>query len=51
MPVNATNNKYGWKAPDFNLLDISGKKMSFNEISGVQTALYCFATSCVSSKR
>ena len=30
MPVNATNNKFGWIAPDFNLLDVSGKKLSLN---------------------
>ena len=34
MPVNATNDKFGWKAPNFNLLDVSGTKLSFNEISG-----------------
>ena len=30
MPVNATNDKFGWLAPDFNLLDVSGKKLSLN---------------------
>ena len=34
MPVNATNDKFGWKATDFSLLDVSGKKLSLNEISG-----------------
>ena len=42
MPVNATNNKFGWIAPDFNLLDVSGKKLSLNEISGSNGTVIAF---------
>ena len=42
MPVNATNDKFGWIAPDFNLLDVSGKKLSLNEISGSNGTVIAF---------
>ena len=42
MPVNATNDKFGWLAPDFNLLDISGKKLSLNDISGSNGTVVAF---------
>ena len=32
MPVNATNDKLGWEAPNFNLLDVSGKILSLNQL-------------------
>ena len=42
MPVNATNDKFGWIAPDFNLLDVSGKKLSLNEILGSNGTVIAF---------
>ena len=42
MPVNATNDKFGWIAPDFNLLYVSGKKLSLNEISGSNGTVIAF---------
>ena len=42
MPVNATNDKFGWLAPDFNLLDVSGKKLSLNEITGSNGTVIVF---------
>ena len=42
MPVNATNDKFGWLAPDFNLLDVSGKKLSLNDISGSNGTVIAF---------
>ena len=42
MPVNATNDKFGWLAPDFNLLDIGGKKLSLNEIAGSNGTVIAF---------
>ena len=42
MPVNAINHNFGWKAPDFKLLDISGEKMSLNEISGSNGTVIAF---------
>ena len=42
MPVNAVNDKFGWIAPDFNLLDVSGKKLSLNEILGSNGTVIAF---------
>ena len=42
MPVNATNVKFGWLAPNFNLLDVSGNKLSLNEISGSNGTVIAF---------
>ena len=42
MPVNAANDKFGWIAPDFNLLDVSGKKLSLNEILGSNGTVIAF---------
>lgn len=42
MPVNASNDKLGWIAPEFNLLDISGKVLSYNQISGANGTVIAF---------
>ena len=42
MPVNATNNKLGWQAPEFELLDVSGDILSFNEITGLNGTVIAF---------
>ncbi len=42
MPVNALNNKFGWIAPDFNLLDVSGKKISLNQAKGSNGTVIAF---------
>tara|TARA_B100000965_G_C19417715_1_gene680709 strand:- start:340 stop:894 length:555 start_codon:yes stop_codon:yes gene_type:complete len=42
MPVNATNDNFGWIAPDFNLLDVSGKRLSLNEVSGSNGTVIAF---------
>ncbi len=42
MSVNAANDKLGWKAPEFNLLDISGKILSLNAITGVNGTVIAF---------
>ena len=42
MPVNATNEKLGWKAPNFNLLDVSGKKLSLNDVKGDNGTVIAF---------
>ena len=42
MPVNATNEKLGWLAPKFKLLDVSGKILSINEISGLNGTVIAF---------
>ena len=42
MPVNATNDKLGWIAKDFNLLDVSGKKLSLNKILGSNGTVIAF---------
>ena len=42
MPVNATNDKLGWRAPEFKLLDVCGKKLSLNEIRGSNGTVIAF---------
>ena len=42
MPVNATNDKLGWLAPEFKLLDISGKISTFNELKGENGTVIAF---------
>ena len=42
MPVNATNDKLGWIAPEFKLLDVSGNHLSLNEISGKNGTVIAF---------
>ena len=42
MPVKASNNKLGWLAPDFNLLDIDGNFKSFNQLSGKNGTVVAF---------
>ena len=34
MPVNATNDKLGWLAPSFNLLDVSDNYISLEQLKG-----------------
>ena len=42
MPVNATNENLGWKAPNFSLLDVSGKKLSLDDVKGENGTLIMF---------
>ena len=42
MPVNATNDKLGWLAPSFNLLDISDKYISLDQLKGDNGTVIAF---------
>ena len=42
MPVNASNNKLGWSAPLFSLLDVSGDTMTFDQIKGQNGTVIAF---------
>ena len=42
MPVNATNDKLGWKAPDFTLLNVNGVKLSLRELTAVNGTVIIF---------
>ena len=42
MPVNAVNDKLGWKAPEFKLLDVSGKMLTFDELRGKKGTIIAF---------
>ena len=42
MPVNASNNKLGWIAPEFNLLDVSGKILPFSDLKGLNGTVITF---------
>ena len=42
MPVNASNNNLGWIAPEFNLLDISGKLLSSINLKGQNGTVIVF---------
>ena len=42
MPVNATNDKMGWEAPQFNLLDVSGKILSLSQLFGASGTVIAF---------
>ena len=45
MPVNATNDKLGWLAPSFNLLDISDNYISLDQLKGDNgTVIVLYAT-------
>ena len=42
MPVNATNDKLGLLAPNFKLLDVSGKSLTLDEIVGANGTVIAF---------
>lgn len=42
MPVNASNNKLGWIAPEFKLLDVSGSTKTFNQLRGENGTVVAF---------
>jgi peroxiredoxin len=42
MPVNASNEKLGWLAPDFSLIDVSGDKMSLDHLTGENGTVIAF---------
>ena len=42
MPVNATNDKLGWLAPNFNLLDISDNYVSLDKLKGDNGTVIAF---------
>ena len=42
MPVNATNDKLGWEAPEFSLLDVSGKTLPLNKLTGENGTVIAF---------
>ena len=42
MPVNATNDKLGWIAPSFNLLDISDNYFSLDQLKGDNGTVIAF---------
>ena len=42
MPVNASNNKLGWEAPEFNLLDVKGNLVSLNQSRGDNGTVIAF---------
>ena len=42
MPVNASNDKLGWKAPDINLLNVDEKTLSLNEMKGSNGTVIAF---------
>ena len=42
MPVNASNDKLGWPAPYFNLLDISGHMKSLDQLKGQNGTVIAF---------
>ena len=42
MPVNASNEKLGWIAPTFNLLDVSGEKKSLDQLIGKNGTVIAF---------
>ena len=42
MSVNATNDKLGWIAPEFKLLDVSGKILSLNQLKGTNGTVIAF---------
>ena len=42
MPVNATNNKLGWSAPNFNLLDVSENYISLDQLKGENGTVIAF---------
>ena len=42
MPIKASNEKLGWSAPNFNLLDISGNILSYDDIKGENGTVIVF---------
>ena len=42
MPVNATNDKLGWLAPSFNLLDVSDNYTSLDQLKGDNGTVIAF---------
>ena len=42
MPVNASNDKMGWIAPEFNLLNVSEDILSLNNLTGVNGTVIAF---------
>ena len=42
MPIKASNEKLGWSAPNFNLLDISGNILSYDDIKGENGTVIAF---------
>ena len=42
MPVNATNDKLGWLAPSFNLLDLSDNYISLDQLKGDNGTVIAF---------
>ena len=42
MPVNASNNKLGWKAPSFNLKNIDNKMYSLDKLRGKKGTVISF---------
>ena len=42
MPVNAANDKLGWVAPEFKLIDVSGKILSLNQLTGTNGTVIAF---------
>ena len=42
MPVNASNDKLGWSAPDFNLLDVTGDKVILDNVKGKNGTVIAF---------
>lgn len=42
MSVNASNNTLGWSAPEFNLLDVSGDRMIFSNLNGLNGTVVAF---------
>ena len=42
MPVNATNDKLGWSAPNFNLLDVSENYISLEQLKGENGTVIAF---------
>ena len=42
MPVNASNNKLGWKAPNFNLKNIDNKMYSLDKLRGKKGTVISF---------
>jgi len=42
MPVNATNNQLGWKAPNFNLLSTNEEHYSLDSLAGINGTVIAF---------
>ena len=42
MPVNAANDKLGWVAPEFKLIDVSGNILSLNQLTGANGTVIAF---------